>query len=263
MKVSSKWMVYQVLLVFCVIILAGCTFPDLSERTFTFRPSKTASIMVTDLERFGICDPFFVDRRGASFFMWGEFLRERGYSRFETPAELSGFEVLIQRGETCHLRTVNFFQAAAHFDLDSLPSSAIVSAELTINNINYGGLDAPVGFGSTSQCRQLILGQADEFWDAGTFYNAPPGEGDGARELITWIPARYDSGPYRTLPASLDVTKTVSDWARGIHTNNGFVISPDTEAVLRLAESVEEGGYYCPLWLDSFELTVTVASSDS
>jgi hypothetical protein len=249
-------------LLLAAISLSACDgLATLGERTYTFNPSKTASIMVTDLENFGVC-AFTLDRRGASFFLWGEFLRERETARFPEPAQLAGYEVLVQRGETCHLRTVNFFQAAAAFDLDSLSSSAIVSAELSVNDTIYAGTDPPVLFGSSEQCTHLLLGQATEPWEAGTYYNTSTGEGSGARPLITWTPARNDSGPFRSLPDTLDVTRTVSEWARGVRPNNGFVFTPDLEAISRIAEGIDEGGILCPMWLDSFQLKVTVAETE-
>ena len=118
--------------------LSACL--PLTEQTFTFRPVSLAGIMDTKVKNFGVCSPFELDRRGASFFIWTEFLRARD-SRYANPSFLSGYEILVNRGESCHLITANRFQTAVAFDISSLPSSAVTSAELRITGTADGGTD--------------------------------------------------------------------------------------------------------------------------
>ncbi|WP_126452936.1 hypothetical protein [Sulfuriflexus mobilis] len=258
----NKLSLMRVALIIATINLSGC----LSEETFTLRPIRTATILESNFKNFGICNAgvfTFVDRRPPSAFIEGAFIRERESSRFSEAAHLTGYEVLVQRGESCHLITANKFQTAVAFDLSSLPSTAVVAAELRINDSVYGGTDAPVGFGTREQCSVLVVGQATETWASGIFLRGGLPEervGDGPRAFITWRPARPEPGPYYRIPP-IDITTTVSEWARGTQPNHGFVITPDSDAVSRVAAGIREGGVMCPVWLDRFELVVTVAVS--
>jgi len=243
--------------------LSGCG--GVSEETVTLLPIRTASILATASHNFGICHAGifrFIERRPPTHFLWREFLRDRG-SRYTPPAYLTGYEVLIDRGESCHLATANRYQTAVAFDLSGLPSTAVVSARLRITQEVFYGTDPPVDNGPAEEharrCTVLIVGQATETWESGIF---PTGEeGSFSRDFVASRPVRPDPGPYRTV-APVDVTRAVSEWARGTQPNHGFVIAPDREAVASVAASIREGGVLCPVWMLDFSLDVTVATPD-
>lgn len=256
------------LLPLILTILTGITACDevtpLREETITLLPMKTASIFGNkQSEKFGVCAPL-LDRRGTRLFLWDEFLRTRAIERSAYyNSHLTGYEVAVVRGESCHLRIADTFQAAVWFDLSRLPSTAVVSAELRMSANQFAGLDAPYLFGTREQCAVALIGEATEPWESGIYHRAiEPATGDGPRPFITSIPARIDSGPYERLPASLNVSNTVGQWVRGVRPNNGFVITPDLAAATDFYRHTDEGGYMCPLWLNNFELVVTVAVPD-
>lgn len=68
------------LLMMCAaILLYGCTgLRPLTERTVTLEAEKAASIFGENHhDTFGVCDPFFLDRRGTRLYLWDEFVRQR------------------------------------------------------------------------------------------------------------------------------------------------------------------------------------------
>jgi hypothetical protein len=180
---------------FLCLALAPCDLPPLSERTFTFEPDKTASIFgVKQHDTFGVCYPGFLNRRGTRLYVWDEFMRQRESS---SPAnrirELAGYEVSVARGQSCHLRIVDTFQAAVHFDLSSLPLGAVVThAELRVYRY-FSLLDAPYLRGSQDQCTVMMIGQVTESWADGQFER---NSDYGPRRLIASRAARPDTGPH-------------------------------------------------------------------
>jgi len=160
---------YFVLILIVTTGLSGCEIvPPLREETFTFTPGRTASIFGSKVsETFGICGST-VDRRGTRLYLWDEFIRQRDRATSDySNSHLSGYEVAVSRGETCHLRILDTFQAAVWFNLSSLPSTAVVSAELRISDVRYGGLDAPRGIGGSDRCKVARVGEATQAWVSG------------------------------------------------------------------------------------------------
>lgn len=241
-------------------LLSGCA--PITERTFTFEPDRTASIFGDkSVDTFGVCDPFTVDRRGTRLYVWDEFVRQRGEPRYDI-RDLAGYEVSVSRGESCHLRIADTFQAAARFDLTELPEgAAIVSAELRIDR-SFSPLDPPYLRGSEEQCNVIVVGQADAPWSGGVFEAGSPA---GPRPFIAWRPARPGAGPHDGRGAgvlSVNVTNAVSEWVRDARPNNGFVITPDLDRVMEFYEATDEGGYMCDVGITGFELVVTAAVRD-
>jgi hypothetical protein len=251
------------LLFLCVAILYGCTgLRPLTERTITLETEKAASIFGKNHhDTFGVCDPFFLDRRGTRLYLWDEFVRQRDSAGLEGNVNhLAGYEVAVTRGESCHLRIFETYQAAVKFDLSALPAdAAVVSAQLNIRG-SFAPFDPPRDRGNRAQCTVMLLGQATEPWEAGIFRNGLP---DGSRAFIPARPARPAAAPLyassNTAGLRLDVTQTVSEWVRGIRTNHGFVITPDRESVMNFYNATDEGGYFCDIGISRFELVVTVA----
>lgn len=252
------------LLMMCTaILLYGCTgLRPLTGRTVTLEAEKAASIFGENHhETFGVCDPFFLDRRGTRLYLWDEFVRQRDSAGPEGNVNhLAGYEVAITRGESCHLRIFETYQAAVKFDLSALPAdAAVVSAQLDIRG-SFAPFDPPRNRGNRTQCTVMLLGQATEPWEAGVFRSGLP---DGSRAFIPARPARpaatplYASGS--TAGFHLDVTQTVSEWVRGIRTNHGFVITPNRERVMNFYNATDEGGYFCDIGISRFELVVTIA----
>ncbi len=249
------------LLFMCTIILYGCaSLRPLTERTVTLEAEKAASVFGENHhDTFGICDPFFLDRRGTRLYLWDEFVRQRNSVRPDNNvSHLAGYEVAVTRGESCHLRIFETYQAAVKFDLSALPT-AVVSAQLKVH-VDFGPLDPPHEHGSRAQCTVMLLGQATEPWEAGIFRIALP---DGSRPFIPSRPARPAASPFHASGGitgfSLNVTQTVSEWVRGIRPNHGFVIMPDRESVMNFYNAMDEGGYFCDIGISRFELVVTVA----
>lgn len=244
--------------------LPGCIdLPPLREETFTFMPNNTASIFGDkQIETFGVCGPT-LDRRGTRLYLWDEFVRQRNSTSPDYAVEhLAGYEISVSRGESCHLRVLDTYQAAVSFDLSRLPSSAVTSAELRISRY-FSPLDSPRLRGSTAQCTVMMIGEATEPWASGIF--APIGTADGMRPFITWRPARIDAGPHDARGTStlrLNITNTVSEWVRGVRPNNGIVITPDLESVMDIYRRTDEGGLICDMGITGFELVVTVAVPD-
>ncbi|MDA0704511.1 MAG: hypothetical protein O3A96_14945 [Proteobacteria bacterium] len=247
---------------FLFLALASCNLPPLSERTFTFQPDRTASIFgVKQHDRFGVCDPFFLDRRGTRLYVWDEFMRQReSASPGDRIRDLAGYEVAVTRGQSCHLRIVDTYQAAAHFDLSSLAPGAVVThAELRVQRF-FSPLDAPRLRGNREQCAVMMIGQATENWADGRF-----GQGSvdgGSRPFIASRPARPDTGPHDARGTnlwSLDVTRPVGEWVRGVRPNQGFTITPDLDRVMGFYNATDEDGFMCDAGITGFELVVTAA----
>ena len=261
---SFRWLALTLII---ITSLSGCIdLPPLREETFTFLPGMTASIFgEKQTENFGVCGPT-LDRRGTRLYLWDEFIRQRNSTMPDYDViHLAGYEVAVSRGESCHLRILDTYQAAAWFDLSSLPSGAVTSAELAISH-GFSPLDPPRGRGTIEECNVMLTGEATEAWGSGIYHIDPvTGAGSGFRPFITWRPARIDTGPYTTRGSGtmrLDVTHTVSEWVRGARPNNGFVITPDLDAVMAIYRDTDEGGHMCDLAITGFELTVTVAVPD-
>lgn len=233
-----------------LLTTAGC-----STMTTTFTPQRTATILDGQPEQFGIC--VTADRSGSRSFMWQQFLANRGGTRFDSPVELTGYEIAITRGESCHRRVVNLYQTAMYFDLSSLASRTVVSARLRLRDQRWGGVDAPYSLGTPDECRVLYVGEATDAWAGGVF-PGPAGSGVTGRPFIPWRAARRENGPFNRLPAEIDVTATVGSWLRGDRRNQGFVITPDQAAVTAVKLRYNHGGVICPLFIDRFELEVTV-----
>jgi len=237
----------------------------LREEALTFSPDKTASIFGDkQVENFGVCGPT-LDRRGTRLYLWDEFIRQRDSTRPDYPVQqLAGYEVAVTRGESCHLRILDTYQTAVSFDLSSLPSTAVVSAELRVNRY-FSPLDPPRPRGSNEQCSVMLAGEAIEAWASG-IYHIDPDTGTGAlRPFIASRPARPDAGPHNAIGTStlrLNVTRTVGDWARGVRPNHGFVITPDLERALDIYRHTDQGGFMCDVGITGFELAVTVAVPD-
>ncbi len=254
---------FGALLLMCSAILYGCAgLRPLTEQTVTLEAEKAASIFGENHhDTFGVCYPFFLDRRGTRLYLWDEFVRQRDSTGSNgNVSHLAGYEVAVMRGESCHLRIFETYQAAVKFDLSALPAdAAVVSAQLNIDQ-NFAPLDLPHERGNRAQCTVMLLGQAMEPWDAGVFRFALP---DGSRAFISARPARPAAGPLyasgSTAGFRLDVTQTVSEWMRGIRPNHGFVITPDRERVMNFYNATDEGGYFCDVGVSRFELVVTVA----
>jgi hypothetical protein len=251
------------LLFLCTTLLYGCAgLRSLAERTITLEAEKAASIFGENHhDTFGVCDPFFLDRRGTRLYLWDEFVRQRDSAGPEgNVSHLAGYEVAVTRGESCHLRIFETYQAAVKFDLSTLPAdAAVVSAQLNIRG-SLAPLDPPRDRGNRAQCTVMLLEQAMESWEAGIFRNGLP---DGSRAFIPARPARPAAAPFyasgSTAGFRLDVTQTVSEWVRGIRPNHGFVITPERESVMNFYNTTDEGGYFCDIGISRFELVVTVA----
>jgi hypothetical protein len=235
--------------------------PPLRNEALTFRPDKVASIFgPKHSDNFGVCGS--LDRRGTRLYLWDEFIRQRAEVRVQ---QFAGYEVAVTRGESCHLRILDTYQAAVSFDLSSLPSSAVVSAELRINR-RFSPLDPPRPRGTNEQCTVMLAGAATEAWAPGVYpSNLTTASAGDFRPFIASRAARPDAGPYNAVGTStmrLNVTNTVGDWARGVRPNNGFVITPDLERVLDTYRHMDQGGFMCDMGITSFELAVTVAVPD-
>lgn len=249
---------------FLCLALASCDLPPLTERTFTLEPNRTASVFgMKQHDTFGVCDPFTLDRRGTRLYLWDEFIRQRESGLpSRRIRDLAGYEVAVTRGQSCHLRIVDVFQAAAHFDLSSLPpNAAVIHAELRVFRY-FSPVDASRSRGGREQCTVMMIGQATESWTAGRFAIVGP---DDPRPFIASRPARPDTGPYDargTSAWSLDVTRTVSEWMRDVRPNRGFTITPDLERVTGFYDATDEGGFFCDTGIAGVELVVTVAVPD-
>lgn len=236
------------------IALSGCTLPalrPLEEVTITLEPEKTASIFgVATRDRFGVCAG--VPRSGTRLYLWGEFLRQLEDSRYDVQ-NMAGYQVAVNRGESCHERILNAFQAASYFDLSSLPSMAVTSARLRIDR-PFVPRDPPAPPGTRDQCTVMMIGEATESWDAGLHELIP---------FIPWRTARREGGPHRagsfTSGLELDVTSTVGAWVREQRPNEGFVITPDMDLVTGFFNATDQRGYLCEMGIGDVELVVTVA----
>lgn len=240
--------------------LAGCG--HLAEVRNTLEPDQAASFFgAKRVDQFGVCSPFHLDRRGTGLFMWREFIRVNAagdprYSNFH----LAGHEIAVSRGESCHQRILDGFQTAMRFDLSTLPSTAVASATLELEVVRHGGTDAPYGQRTDAQCPALMFGVAMENWVAGRF---GPGPGaDAPRGLLAWRPIRNDAGPHARIPVSIDVTREVSEWARGARPNNGFVITPDLETAERSYHHTDNGGFLCTYWILNSRLNVSLLARE-
>lgn len=240
-------------LLIATIALSGCTLPalrPLEEVTITLEPEKSASIFaMARSDRFGVCTG--VPRGGTRLYLWGEFLRQmEEVTRYDLQY-MAGYEVHVNRGESCHERILNAFQAAAYFDVSTLPSMAVTSARLRIDR-PFSPRDPPFR-GTNQQCNVMMIGEATESWEAGLHEGVP---------FISWRAARRDAGPHRaTLTGilDLDVTNTVGAWVREQRSNEGFVITPDMDAVTDFFNATDQRGYMCDMGIGDVELVVTVA----
>ena len=252
---NATWTGFKAALIFSALVLTSCSTP-----TIVLEPTQEASLYGEKrTDNFGVC--VGLDRRGTRLFMWDEFLRQNRRGSDPTDFHMAGYEMAVTRGESCHLRIMDTFQTAVQFDLSSLPSTAIVSAELRIDDIRHNGTDPPRLLGSREQCEVMMVGAATEAWTPGRFGPDPMGT-DTSRPFLTWRPTLRDAGPHFTFRESLDVTKEVSDWARGVRPNNGFVITPDPDFTNRTYEETDEGGFICSLWIVDYRLRVVVAARE-
>lgn len=246
------------------LLLSACfPFAPSHEETFEFEPSRIASIFGDkQVQQFGVCAG--LDRRGTRLFVWDEFIRQNevlvGAPR---PIALAGYEVGVDRGESCHLRILDTFQAAIAFDLSSLPTSAVTNAELRIQQ-RFSLLDPPRPAGTQDQCQILRVQQATQDWDSGLF---SPDSPLGPSPFLTNTSIRATSERLRAGILSrsvIDVTQAVGTWARGTRPNFGFTITPDlTEATAMFERADSEPGWICDFGAVDFELVVTVTVPDS
>ena len=239
--------VHSLALLICVTA-SGCApliegLQNAEQRVVTLEPIKTGTRHARTWTNFGICHSR-LETRISGVRSWFVF------TATEPPFDsLAGHEVRVVRGESCHYREVHTFQAAVAFDLSSLPPGAITRAELTAVTLSSSGVDSPIGFGTTEQCRTLVLGRATADWDAGREGTVHiPGE--GVRPAITGFAGGR----------SFNVTRTVTDWRDGRTPNLGFVIAPDPDAVARNAAAVGEltDQYLCPVMYRDFRLEVSM-----
>lgn len=250
----TKW----ILLLLASAGLTACA--HLTETRVTLAPDRAASFFGGKrVDQFGVCSPFHLDRRGTGLFMWREFIRVNAagdgrYSDFH----LAGHEIAVSRGESCHQRILDVFQAALKFDLSALPSTAVASATLELEVVRHGGTDAPYEQRSDDQCPALMLGAATEGWVAGRF---GPGA-DPERGLLAWRPMMRDAGPHARLAVTIDVTREVSEWARGVRPNHGFVITPDLETAERAYHATDNGGFLCTYWILGSRLHVNTLARE-
>lgn len=187
-----------------------------------------------------------------------------GPGRVLEGSQMAGYEVNVQRGQSCHIRFLHTFQSAVFFDLSSLPPDATVAkATLRIND------NLPSEFRddiSTVACTVFRLGEAEEDWVGGTFFGPStlvPGS-DGSRDEIASRPARRASGLFYRTGSGLDVSKTVFDWVKGTRTNYGFTITPDEAETDRVFRSMtEEGHYQCQSYMLEASLEVRVLVPDT
>jgi hypothetical protein len=227
------------------------------EETFEFEPARVASVFGDkQVENFGICAG--LDRRGTRLYLWDEFVRQNELITGERrPIAMAGYDVGVQRGESCHLRVLDTFQAAVAFDLSALPTSAVKDARLIIHH-NFSPLDPVKYRGHRDQCGLFRIYQATEDWAAGIFWPDGP---SGPRDLIAGTPIRPAPDP---LGSEVDVTRAVGGWARGERQNFGFTIMPDLSRVATLFEGADqEPGWMCEMGVVDFQLVVTVMVPDS
>lgn len=248
------------LAVFLGVVLTACSLRPIVQESYTFTatPAQIANILEMGHNNFGICYPFILDRRGTRLGLWDEFQRQRSTGRPLYRVEaLTGYEIGVTRGETCHIRMFSQFQTAVSFDLSSLPpGSVIVQAELRIYQEFY-----PEGIsverGTSEQCAVIRVGQATEDWSPGQF---GIGSEMGNRPMIAFRPARPHVEPLvanrYTGWLSVDVTHTVSEWMRGARPNYGFTLTPDLGRVRHYYNAAEDTGFSCELGIARMELVV-------
>jgi hypothetical protein len=217
-----------------LVLSAGCA--HLQERTVILEPVRSTRVVQSSWENFGVCH-IRLESRASALVLNGMFYREPSFYG------VNGYEVLIARGESCHLRTVAQYQAAIEFDLTALPAGALVRAELTSRSRDDYGVDPPIRIGSWAQCSVLTLGRATAAWEEGAIPSVAVGSEVPPwrvplRDLIPWDDLRPPVGRGLGLSGTVDVTRTVGAWMRGEAPNFGFVFTPDHAEVRRIAATV-------------------------
>lgn len=216
-----------------LLIVSGCA--ELEERTIVLQPVQAAGVHHTTYSNFGICHSRLEDRAVASL------LRYLFATRMDPLMYgITGYEVRIARGESCHLRVVHQFQTAVRFDFSSLPAGAIARATLNFRaRVDYG-TDPSILPGTYDQCRISSVLRATEAWDPPS---VPPYQWDGMlRGLIDGEPLRPASAPlgWGTPFHPQDVTRTVVAWVRGEMPNNGFIVAPDRNQIAQVAGTIDD-----------------------
>jgi len=265
--ITLRSLVGILLLLGLSLLLTSC-FRETTNQTITLLPIKVATFQSQIVENFGVCGPG-LDRRGTKAEMWHQLTIRREV--FRPLPFLVGWEVAVQRGESCHLRVISKFQTAIAFDLSTLPSDVVVSARLLLRNQYWIGVDTALPQGSNEACTHLYFGKSLATFEDGIFASLE----DRNREirdarttnLQPWSRMTRDTGPYNTrtvrgprvIPSSIDVSMEVSRWALKARPNHGFIISSSDSDVERLGRAVDERGYFCTAFLSNFSLEVTVA----
>jgi hypothetical protein len=188
---------YAVAIVLLPVLTAGCdqvlnALRNMEARTITLDPVKVAVRQDVTWANFGICHSHLESRVVGSR-LGGVFDRRTDRSL----AGLSGYEVGVARGESCHLRETSQFQTAVQFDLRALPAGEVTRAELRMRSVADYGLDPPIRQGTTAQCNVLVVGLATADWEPAperTFDLVPwtvmtprlEGFGWGARSGRSW-----------------------------------------------------------------------------
>ena len=245
----GRWILLTISIVMSIFALPACRqilqgLRDAEVRTVTLEPVKTAARRQNDWSNFGVC-PIQLERRGMGSYVWTQFLAVLSAS----VSGVSGHEVRVVRGESCHLRYTDRFQSAVEFDLAALPPGEVTRAVLRMRSQADYGTDPPITPG-TARCNVLTLGYATATWDRGV-------EG---LELIPWAatgPGGFGAG---APIGPFNVTSTVKAWRSGERSNFGFVIAPDAAAVARNAEEITEENeqYMCNVTSGEYRLDVTV-----
>ena len=216
-----------------LLIVSGCA--ELEERTIVLQPVKAAGVHHITWSNFGICHSR-LERRAV-----GSWLRNLFNTRMDPLMYgITGYEVGIARGESCHLREVHQFQTAVQFDFSSLPAGAIARATLNFRARADYGTDPPILTGTTDQCRISSVLRATAAWDPPS---VPPYQWDGMLQgLVEGEPLRPASAvfgwgaPFHPQ----DVTRTVVAWVRGEMPNNGFIVTPDRNQIAQVAGTVDD-----------------------
>ena len=256
MRTPLKSAATATLLAMWAAACSGCealqnALSNVESRTVTFEPVRTGARHAVDYSNFGICHSRLESRVVGSR-LWHLFTDRLG----PTVSGISGHEVRIARGESCHLREVHRFQSAVLFDLSSVPAGPVTLVELRMRGLADYGTDPPIRVAPRGLCARHVVGRATVEWPAGITGI------EGWFHLISSAPL---SPPTFQLSSGRPfgpfiVTDTVNAWRNGTFANLGFTIEPDAGEVARYAGRIGELNeqYMCGVMMGEYRLVVTV-----